>query len=45
MDEVYNFIIRVGVSMVSEVIFGFKLIDNRKLLLKKEILISFSSKK
>ena len=44
-DQVYNSIARAGASTVSEAIPGPKLIDNRKLLSKKETSTSSSSKK
>ena len=44
-DQVYNSIARAGASTVSEAIPGPKLIDNRKLLSKKETFASSSSKK
>ena len=44
-DQVHNSIARAGASTVSEAIPGLKLIDNRKLLSKKETSTSSSSKK
>ena len=44
-DQVYNSTARAGASTVSEAIPGPKLIDNRKLLSKKETSTSSSSKK